>query len=85
MNLNNAVELIICSIPAVFSTFLPRQLFTKKVRLETQVVRRCKALQAAAWQRHARFEVTQQVRSNCVFQDEFLPRKPTLAPVIVPG
>ena len=38
------------------------------VRLETQVVRRCKALQAAAWQRHAKFEVTQQVSTNCVFQ-----------------
>jgi hypothetical protein len=38
------------------------------VCLETHVVRRCKALQVAAWQRHARFEATQQVRSNCVFQ-----------------
>ena len=70
MILNNAVELMICSIPAVFSTVLPRPLFTQKVRLETHVVRRCKALQAAAWQRHARFEATQQVRSNCVFQGE---------------
>ncbi len=38
------------------------------VCLETQVVRRCKALQAAAWQCHARFEATPQVRSNCVSQ-----------------
>ena len=41
------------------------------VRLETHVVRRCKALQAAAWQLHARFEATQQVRSNCVIQGDF--------------
>ena len=42
------------------------------VRLETHTVRRCKALQAAAWQRHAKLEATQQVRSNCVFQAETL-------------
>ncbi len=53
--------------------------FTQMVRLGTHVVRRCKALQAAAWQRHARFEATQQVRSNCVFQVQNWARLPLRA------
>ena len=69
-SLNTAVELANCNSPMYFSGLYLNGCFTKKVRLETQVVRRCKALQAAAWQRHARFEATKQVRSNCVFQDE---------------
>jgi hypothetical protein len=61
--------LLIAKCPLNFSVLFFDFCFAQKIFLETQVVRRCKALQAAAWQRHARFEATPQMRSNCVFQD----------------
>ena len=67
------VRLFRCALAnSHFSSLCFDGCFTQMVRLETHVVRRCKALQAAAWQRHARFEATQQVRSNCVFQGQGL-------------